>query len=231
MNTRLLSFLAVYDSLAEKACKHIYTQICDTLISDWLEYLIHIHSNRRVSHIISNCSLTSEDYRQAEGQYAWCWKDSTLGMKSSILEPKVSTAIGKHPFNFVGESHKSVELLLQRGNTWYRSVNALSDALSWNRTAKCGIFIATLRGRPSLVFFLAFQKVNFFNCSFVRRSRNCHNTFASLKVFTFLLLGIQEAWTSAWGRRSVKPWRRRNQNHPMRRKFFKDKNSLSCQIS
>ena len=107
----------------------------------------------------------------------------------------------KHPFNFVGESHKSIELLLQRGNTWYRSVNALSDALFWNRTAKCGVFIATLQGRPSLVSFLAFQKVIFFNCRFVRRARNCHNTFASLKVFIFLLSGIQESLNLGLGKK------------------------------
>ena len=56
--------------------------------SDWLGYLIHIHSNRRVS-LISNCLLMSEDVWFGWGPIlllkegdAWCWKDLTLGKKS-----------------------------------------------------------------------------------------------------------------------------------------------------
>ena len=41
-------------------------QISPAFVSDWLEYLIHIHSNRRVSHI-SDCSLTSEDVSSGGG--------------------------------------------------------------------------------------------------------------------------------------------------------------------
>lgn len=76
-------------------------------VSDWLRNLIHIHSNRRVSHI-SNCSLTSEDMSLGWRpilivleEDAWYSKDTTLGIKSSILEPTVSAAFAKHPFNFV----------------------------------------------------------------------------------------------------------------------------------
>ena len=43
-----LSFLAVCDWLDEKACSKLLQQICVAFVSDWLEYLIHIHRNHRV---------------------------------------------------------------------------------------------------------------------------------------------------------------------------------------
>ena len=61
----IFSVFVAYDSLVEKACKQISSMwMCGVLVSYWLEFLIHIHSSPRVSHI-SNCSLLSEDVSSA----------------------------------------------------------------------------------------------------------------------------------------------------------------------
>lgn len=85
---RLLIYVfALYDSLTETACKKFPPAV---FVSDWREFLIHIHSVHRISHI-SNCSLMSEDVSSNWGSIfllkeedALCWKDLTLRKKFSV---------------------------------------------------------------------------------------------------------------------------------------------------
>ena len=46
----MITFFAVYDSLAENAYYKFPRQICTAFVSDWLEYLIHIHDSKRFAH-------------------------------------------------------------------------------------------------------------------------------------------------------------------------------------
>ena len=84
-------FSSFYDSLTETACKKFPPAL---FVSDWLEFLIHIHSVHRISHI-SDCSLMSEDVSSnwrpvflLEEEAALCWKNLTFRRNFQLISMK-----------------------------------------------------------------------------------------------------------------------------------------------
>ena len=45
---RCLSFFKILDEVDQKACKRIQHQICDVFVSDWSQFLIHIHDKLQI---------------------------------------------------------------------------------------------------------------------------------------------------------------------------------------
>ena len=88
LTTSLIYFFALYDSLTERACKQIPTSDpCPVSFSDWLEFLIHIHSNRSV--LQTNCSLMSEDVSSG------C--EPILLLKKKIFDAGRTKHLGRSP--------------------------------------------------------------------------------------------------------------------------------------
>ena len=150
INKRATFFLfAVYDLLTEKHANNYPRCKCALSFSaDWLEFLIHIHRNRKVLRIlpvrwwVTTCRPALANFT-SEGRKCLMLKGLNVGERSHSISTQGKRFFWKTVALFYSESHSSIKMLPKRVNTrkrcllWAsRGVASLSENRTWRRYLK-----------------------------------------------------------------------------------------------